>query len=118
MSDTPETDKAGKFWPCEQLELVDSDFARRLERERDEALKIAEKLRKERFEARKLALAFHEDQTQLLMENAKLRDIADRAIKLLTTPPVLFVFPTLEIHNEEHGKQLRAELDQLKEGGK
>ena len=40
MSDTPETNKAGKFWPCEQLELVDSDFARRLERERDEAREI------------------------------------------------------------------------------
>jgi predicted transcriptional regulator len=44
MSDTPETDKAGKFWPCEQLELVDSDFARRLERERDEARNMVEKL--------------------------------------------------------------------------
>jgi hypothetical protein len=37
MSETTETDKAGKFWPCEQLELVDSEFARQLERERDEA---------------------------------------------------------------------------------
>jgi len=38
MNDTPETNAAGKFWPCEQLELVDADFARRLERERNEAL--------------------------------------------------------------------------------
>jgi len=37
MNNTPETNAAGKFWPCEQLELVDADFARRLERERDEA---------------------------------------------------------------------------------
>jgi hypothetical protein len=37
FSATPETDKVGKFWPCEQLELVDSEFARKLERERDEA---------------------------------------------------------------------------------
>jgi hypothetical protein len=37
MSSTPETNKAGKFWPCEQLELVDSEFARKLERERNEA---------------------------------------------------------------------------------
>jgi uncharacterized coiled-coil DUF342 family protein len=47
MSDTPETDKAGKFWPCEQLELVDSDFARRLERERDEAIKKIWRLEKQ-----------------------------------------------------------------------
>ena len=37
MNNTPETNAAGKFWPCEQLELVDADFARKLERERDEA---------------------------------------------------------------------------------
>lgn len=39
MSDrpTPETDKAMKYWPSEDSELVYSDFARRLENERDEA---------------------------------------------------------------------------------
>ena len=35
---TPETDAAYKYWPSENAELVDSDFARKLERERDEAL--------------------------------------------------------------------------------
>jgi hypothetical protein len=72
--------------------------------ERDEERKITEKLRKERFEARKLALAFHEDQTQLLMENAKLRDIAE----------LLLVG---ELKSDDLRK-IRAELDQLKEGGK
>lgn len=39
MSDrpTPETDAAYKYWPSENAELVDADFARNLERERDEA---------------------------------------------------------------------------------
>lgn len=36
-SDTPETDKAIKYWPSENAELVDANFARKLERERDEA---------------------------------------------------------------------------------
>jgi hypothetical protein len=36
-SSTPETNSAFKFWPCEQMELVDAEFARKLERERDEA---------------------------------------------------------------------------------
>jgi len=35
---TPETDAAYKYWPSENAELVDADFARKLERERDEAL--------------------------------------------------------------------------------
>lgn len=34
---TPETDAAYRYWPSENAELVDADFARRLERERDEA---------------------------------------------------------------------------------
>ena len=34
---TPETDAAYKYWPSENAELVDADFARRLERERDRA---------------------------------------------------------------------------------
>jgi len=37
MKSTPETDKAMKYWPSEDSELVHSDFARRLENERDEA---------------------------------------------------------------------------------
>ena len=35
--DTPETDAVYKYWPSENAELVDAEFARKLERERDEA---------------------------------------------------------------------------------
>jgi hypothetical protein len=89
MSDTPETNKAGKFWPCEQLELVDSDFARRLERERDEARE----------------------------QNAKLRDIAERAIWRSVNGVCLPDVSAIQTIKEE-GLRLRAELDQLKEGAK
>ena len=33
---TPETDKAMKYWPSENAELVDADFARKLEIEKNE----------------------------------------------------------------------------------
>ena len=42
---TPETDAAYKYWPSENAELVDADFARRLERERDEARELADRYR-------------------------------------------------------------------------
>jgi hypothetical protein len=118
MSDTPETDAAQHEGLLRTnpipMQVVTANFARRLERERDEAREVAsglaqqaERLRKERFEARKLALAFHEDQTRLLMENAKLRDIAERAIdEMEGGDPV----GTADAY--------RAELEQLKEGGK
>jgi hypothetical protein len=81
MSNTPETDiKASLHIGFFSCATVPADFARQLERERDEARKIAEKLRKERFEARKFASALHEDQILLLMENAKLRDERDEAL--------------------------------------
>jgi hypothetical protein len=81
-----------------------------LRRERDEARKIAEKLRKERFEARKFASALHEDQILLLMENAKLRDIAERAINYLSQ--------SYRNGFEDEVKELQAEVDQIKEGVK
>jgi len=46
MSDTPETEEvAGDGWSGD-AECVPADFARRLERERDEARRIAEAYRK------------------------------------------------------------------------
>lgn len=44
MSDTPETDAVCSVYNCIEFLMVDSDFARKLERERDEA-------RRERDEA-------------------------------------------------------------------
>jgi len=91
MNNTPETDGAEIiFSPLKGDAWVPASISRKLERERDEARE----------------------------QNAKLRDIAERAIKSLINPPALSIFPTLAIHNEEQGKQLRAELDQLKEEAK
>ena len=47
-SDTPETDKAFKYWPSENAELVDANFARKLERERDEAREQVKNLEDQR----------------------------------------------------------------------
>jgi hypothetical protein len=121
MSNTPETDAV-----AEKLNFkVDLDFARKLERERGEAntklqevsSKLAEALR-ERNEARadlaaeikhhwdttiKIACKLELEHNELREQNAKLRDIAERAI-----------IP-LECDGVPWGAKLRAELDQLEE---
>jgi hypothetical protein len=56
MSDTPETDSEAIEVGWNHM-MVDADFARKLERERNAA--------------RKLASAFHEDQATLLQERNK-----------------------------------------------
>jgi hypothetical protein len=94
MSDTPETDAEAMqdewdhvdtdFGPFAPSTMVSAEFARELERERDE----------------------------LIERNAKLRDIAERAIEMKEQE----VWGTGELPFS--WKQLRAELDQLKECGK
>jgi hypothetical protein len=107
---TPETDSL--FWENGYPVKVDSSKAmqlcEKLEKERDwiaEKFKLLEgcfkRAERERDEARE--------------QNAKLRMIAEMAIKLLTNPSAISVFPTLAMHNEEHGKSLRAELEKLNE---
>jgi len=83
MSDTPETDaKVSAHIGFYSCATVPADLCRRLERERDE----------------------------LIERNAKLRDIAERAIELALA---YYDGPC-----ERDGAKLRLELDQLKEGGK
>lgn len=92
-SDTPETDAA--LYPMNQVDIVWPEFARKLERERD-AWRIT-------------ASALKAGEIDLLEGNAKLRDLAERAIE--------------KIEQENWGirevsgfwKQIRSELDQLKE---
>jgi hypothetical protein len=124
--DTPETDEMIFKWIyCGSLDISNFvEFSRRLERERDEA---REALAEEKSNHDKTFLQLKRAEGKVFLnveraeklesENAKLRDIAERAIKLLTNPPALSVFPTLAIHNKEYGEHLRAELDQLTEGG-
>jgi gas vesicle protein len=105
MSETPETDAEG--YGDGRHPWVATEFARKMERERDEAREairaLAEhgeseiqRITKERDEARE--------------QNAKLRDLAERAI--------------FELSGWDDGKlssastRFRAELDQLKEGAK
>ncbi len=94
MSDTPETDAETMqdewdhvdtdFGPFAPSTMVSAEFARELERERDEARE----------------------------QNAKLRDIAERAIERIEREN----WGITEV--ADFWKQLRAELDQLKEGAK
>ena len=76
MSDTPETDAKVSghigFYSCA---TVPAELCRRMERERDEARKKAERYRLE-------ANALMMQRDELLERNAKLRDIADRALTL------------------------------------
>lgn len=101
MSDTPETDAlrerfltAGE-WP----DLF--AHARRLERERDEAMEKAKQWEK-------IALRADTERAEAIKQNAKLRDIAERAIELALA---YYDGPC-----ERDGAKLRLELDQLKEG--
>ena len=74
MSNTPETDAETMqdewdhadtdFGPFEPSTMVSADFARKLERERDRA--------------RKLADEFHQDQTRLILERDEAREKAER----------------------------------------
>jgi hypothetical protein len=145
MSDTPETDAAEWSWyeDCtpENEMIVPSKFARKLERERDEArelhrnalrereatekevdatLERAQKAERERDEARE-AFAIATDQMVIAQgklreankerdeareQNAKLRDIAERAID------------DLRWFYESKADGIILELDQLKEGEK
>ena len=83
MSDTPETDaKVSEHIGFYSCATVPAELCRRMERERDE----------------------------LLERNAKLRDIAERAIELALA---YYDGPC-----ERDGAKLRIELDQLKEGAK
>jgi hypothetical protein len=90
MSDTPETD-------AEAIEvgwghmMVDADFARKLERERDEWRITASSLKA--------------GEGELLKENAKLCSIAERAIA------------EVDWHSTSRALELNAELDQLKQEG-
>ena len=88
MSDTPETDA-----------FRDSQFNDRVD-EMDKLYDLAEKLERERDEARE--------------QNAKLRDIAERALVVASMVSELYQ----QGYRPESLDQLCAELDQLKEGAK
>lgn len=114
MSDTPETDCESGFFDMETA--VGAAFARRLERERDEA--------REEIENLKLQLGLWEDGNiiceetlgeirllkeqidRVLLERNEAHKIAERAIDDLTW------------FNETNAQRLCAELNQLKEGAK
>ena len=90
-----------------------TEEANEFERQRNHVIAECEEARRERDEARnRLADALQEvdcrtlDYERIKEQNAKLRDIADRAI-----------IP-LECDGVPWGAKLRAELDQLKEGAK
>jgi hypothetical protein len=131
-SNTPETDDQPIIYAVNdygyQVPCVDLEFSRRLERERDEAradaaqladrlsgleLRTTEelaRLERERNEWSAMCGRYKQERDEVRKQNAKLRDIAERAIKLI--PP--------EIYGEHSYAKgiLSAELDQIKEGAK
>lgn len=88
----------GRKHPRDNGIIADDEIIPKLERERDEARGAYDFMSARAFEWEKKWLAKN-------AENAKLRDIADRAIVSLECRGVLY------------GTGLRADLDQLKEGG-
>jgi hypothetical protein len=94
MSDTPETDAeliAIKS-VCKNEYMLDTmgDFARKLERERDEARRKLEDLDVAAIhtchdQCQRPMCVLRRERDELLERNAKLRDIADRALMLNQT---------------------------------
>jgi hypothetical protein len=88
MSDTPETDAKVSahigFYSCA---TVPAELCRRMERERDEARRKLEDLDVAAIhschnECQRLMCVLRRERDELLERNAKLRDIADRALML------------------------------------
>lgn len=103
MSDTPETDAI-----CKNMNTgnYQSSLWFVAERMRDHA----KQMERERDEWRITASSLKAGESELLKENAQLRDIVERAIKLI--PPEAY-----GEHSYAKGI-LRAELDEIKEGAK
>jgi hypothetical protein len=91
MSDTPETDDQPIIYAINengyQVPCVDIEYARKLERERDEARRRLEDLDVAAIhschnECQRPMCVLRRERDELLERNAKLRDIADRALML------------------------------------
>jgi len=84
MSDTPETDKNTWSDSSEGVlyNVVTADFARKLERERDETQYKLEDARQSLGFAIEEVERLKSERDQLIERNSKLRDIADRALML------------------------------------
>lgn len=114
MSDTPETDDQPIIYALNdngyQVPCVDLEFARKLERERDEA-------REQNARAKAIISQSNRDYDEQIelfrAENAKLRDIAERAIWRAVNGVCLPDASAVRAIKEE-GLKLRSELDQLK----
>ena len=142
MSDTPETDKLISDWYCNLTGLPNFvDIARKFERERDEARELLAKalvrgdlaLAETKKANEKLFWSDYQDKREMQRErdfalgelgativerdktrkkNAKLRDLAERAVERIEQEN----WGITEV--ADFWKQLRTELDRLKEGAK
>lgn len=120
--ETPETD--AEITEVIMFSTVSAKFARKLERERDKALALAEErkgyLENSIEEYEELRLSYqriYRERDALQEQNAKLRDIADRCLVALQRAFVHIPESSL-INFHIAFSTLRAELDQLKEGAK
>ena len=121
MSDTPETDAEAMqdewdhvdtdFGPFAPSTMVSAEFARELERERDEARRELEKMKETKQELMQMVYGRNWLEQDLLKKIDTWRKYAEKlAIYLRAFAP----YSNLS----EGEKKLLAEFDQLKEGGK
>ena len=113
--ETPETDALVASINSDAHDFAEMTWlARRLERERDEAQERECAAIESWWEEYQRALREGQRVVELREENAKLRDIAEMLYELSMKNDVKWSF---EVDGDSLAK-LRAELDQLKEGGK
>jgi hypothetical protein len=115
MSDTPETDAA--LYPMNQVDIVWPEFARKLERERDEAREAFVIATDQMVIVQGRAREFLRELDDLFIQNTKIRDIAERAIWRMVNGVCLPDSEAIRATQKE-GLRLRTELDQIKEGAK
>ena len=108
MSDTPETD-AQRFGDGRHP-YVATDFARKLERERDEA----------RERERVAIVSWEEEHQRALREGQRVVEAREKVKELIYIAQRAIALAEIDFENDKFGSvsELRAELDQLKEDAK
>jgi hypothetical protein len=110
MNNTPETDAEASYPDSSLGECVDADFARKLERERDEAR-----------EDLKFRRGFYKVQEQYLNTATRERDQAREQIKeLIYIAQRAIALAEIDFENDKFGavSELRDGLERIKEGAK
>jgi SMC interacting uncharacterized protein involved in chromosome segregation len=106
---TPETDAA--LYPMNEADIVWPEFARKLKRERDEAMRELEKMKETNQELMQMVYGRNWVEQDLLKKIDTWRKYAEKLVIYLRA---FAPYPKLS----EDEKKLLAEFDRLKEGAK